>query len=127
MQVDKGFVAQVADVVNERSAPMNEEQRKEAEKKIVGEFSHVKHVRGTLSMGRYIDFRSCLARFVSMFSMNIPVCVCVYDEEDFCEVMFCLSVVFVFFSVDMKIQTVHNLHFRCFLVMLLILMVRSAS
>jgi hypothetical protein len=32
---------------------MNEEQRKEAEKKIVGEFSDVKHVRGTLSMGRY--------------------------------------------------------------------------
>lgn len=51
-QVDKGFVAQVADVANGRSAPMNEEQRKEAEKTIVGEFSNVKHVRGTLSMGR---------------------------------------------------------------------------
>lgn len=54
LQVDKGFVAQVADVANGRSAPMNEEQRKEAEKTIVGEFSDVKHVRGTLSMGRYI-------------------------------------------------------------------------
>lgn len=55
MQVDKGFVAQVADVANGRSAPMNEEQREEAEKTIIGEFSDVKHVRGTLSMGRYIS------------------------------------------------------------------------
>lgn len=51
-QVDKGFVAQVADVVGGRSAPMNEEQRKEAEKTVIGEFSSVKHVRGILSMGR---------------------------------------------------------------------------
>lgn len=51
-QVDKGFVAQVADVANGRSAPMNEEQRREAEKTVVGEFSQVKHVRGILSMGR---------------------------------------------------------------------------
>lgn len=52
VQVDKGFVAQVADVVGGRTAPMNEEQRKEAEKTVVGEFSKVKHVRGILSMGR---------------------------------------------------------------------------
>ncbi|MQL88651.1 hypothetical protein Taro_021216 [Colocasia esculenta] len=51
-RVDKGFVAQVADVVGGRSAPMNEEQRTEAEKTVVGEFSNVKHVRGVLSMGR---------------------------------------------------------------------------
>lgn len=51
-QIDKGFVAQVADVVGGRSAPMNEEQRIEAEKTVVGEFSKVKHVRGILSMGR---------------------------------------------------------------------------
>lgn len=51
-QVDKGFVAQVADVAGGRSAPMNEEQRVEAEKTIVGEFSEVKHARGILSMGR---------------------------------------------------------------------------
>ncbi|TXG56473.1 hypothetical protein EZV62_017786 [Acer yangbiense] len=50
-RVDKGFVAQVADVASGRSAPMNEEQRREAEKTIVGEFSDVKHVRGILSMG----------------------------------------------------------------------------
>ncbi|PON99974.1 Cyclophilin-type peptidyl-prolyl cis-trans isomerase [Trema orientale] len=52
-RVDKGFVAQVADVTNGRSAPMNEEQRIEAEKTVIGEFSKVKHVRGILSMGRY--------------------------------------------------------------------------
>ncbi|KAL6543921.1 hypothetical protein OROGR_010418 [Orobanche gracilis] len=51
-RVDKGFVAQVADVSGGRSAPMNEMQRLEAEKKVVGEFSDVKHVRGILSMGR---------------------------------------------------------------------------
>ncbi|KAF7123277.1 hypothetical protein RHSIM_Rhsim12G0061300 [Rhododendron simsii] len=42
-RVDKGFVAQVADVVGGRTAPMNEEQRGEAEKKVIGEFSDVKH------------------------------------------------------------------------------------
>lgn len=52
VQVDKGFVAQVADVVGGRTAPMNEEQRVHAKKTIVGEFSDVKHVRGILSMGR---------------------------------------------------------------------------
>ena len=50
--MDKGFVAQVADVVGGRSAPMNDEQRTEAQKTVVGEFSSVKHVRGILSMGR---------------------------------------------------------------------------
>jgi hypothetical protein len=54
LQVDKGFVAQVAAVVGGRKAPMNEEQEQQAEKSIVGEFSTVKHVRGILSMGRYL-------------------------------------------------------------------------
>lgn len=53
MKVDKAFVAQVADVVGGRSAPMNEVQRVEAEKTVIGEFSDVKHVRGILSMGRW--------------------------------------------------------------------------
>lgn len=52
IQVDKGFVAQVADVVGGRTAPMNDEQRLEAQKTVIGEFSDVKHVRGILSMGR---------------------------------------------------------------------------
>ncbi|EEF42161.1 peptidyl-prolyl cis-trans isomerase CYP23 [Ricinus communis] len=62
-RVDKGFVAQVADVVGGRSAPMNEEQRKEAQKTVIGEFSHVKHVRGILSMGRYSDPNSASSSF----------------------------------------------------------------
>ncbi|KAM0936160.1 putative peptidylprolyl isomerase [Dioscorea sansibarensis] len=62
-RVDKGFVAQVADVVGGRTAPMNEEQRMEAEKTIVGEFSKVKHVRGILSMGRYADPDSAASSF----------------------------------------------------------------
>lgn len=62
-RVDKGFVAQVADVVGGRSAPMNEEQRVEAEKTVVGEFSDVKHVRGILSMGRYSDPDSASSSF----------------------------------------------------------------
>ncbi|XWS23217.1 hypothetical protein CRYUN_Cryun29cG0102100 [Craigia yunnanensis] len=62
-RVDRGFVAQVADVAGGRSAPMNEEQRREAEKKIVGEFSDVKHVRGILSMGRYSDPDSAQSSF----------------------------------------------------------------
>lgn len=51
-QVEKGFVAQVADVIDGRIAPMNEEQMKEADKKIKGEFGDVKHVRGVISMDR---------------------------------------------------------------------------
>ncbi|KAI4386368.1 hypothetical protein MLD38_004304 [Melastoma candidum] len=62
-RVDKGFVAQVADVAGGRSAPMNDDQRVEAEKKIVGEFSDVKHVRGILSMGRYEDPNSAQSSF----------------------------------------------------------------
>jgi cyclophilin family peptidyl-prolyl cis-trans isomerase len=70
-RVDKGFVAQVADVASGRSAPMNEEQRREAEKTVVGEFSDVKHVRGILSMGRYDDPDSGSSSF-SMLLGNSP-------------------------------------------------------
>ncbi|CAI9096633.1 OLC1v1032825C1 [Oldenlandia corymbosa var. corymbosa] len=62
-RVDKGFVAQVADVAGGRSAPMNELQRTEAEKTLKGEFSDVKHVRGILSMGRYSDPDSAQSSF----------------------------------------------------------------
>ncbi|CAO2829618.1 unnamed protein product [Amaranthus hypochondriacus] len=62
-RVDKGFVAQVADVVGGRTAPMNDEQREEAKKTVVGEFSKVKHVRGILSMGRYDDPDSASSSF----------------------------------------------------------------
>lgn len=70
-RVDKGFVAQVADVVGGRLAPMNEEQRQEAEKTVVGEFSDVKHVRGILSMGRYEDPNSAASSF-SMLLGDAP-------------------------------------------------------
>lgn len=70
-RVDKGFVAQVADVSSGRTAPMNEEQRKEAEKTIKGEFSDVKHVRGILSMGRYSDPNSAQSSF-SMLLGDAP-------------------------------------------------------
>ncbi|XP_050203900.1 peptidyl-prolyl cis-trans isomerase CYP23 isoform X2 [Mercurialis annua] len=70
-RVDKGFVAQVADVVGGRSAPMNEVQRREAEKTVIGEFSKVKHVRGILSMGRYSDPNSASSSF-SMLLGDAP-------------------------------------------------------
>ncbi|XP_065861427.1 peptidyl-prolyl cis-trans isomerase CYP23 isoform X2 [Euphorbia lathyris] len=70
-RVDKGFVAQVADVVGGRSAPMNKEQRKEAEKTVIAEFSNVKHVRGILSMGRYSDPNSASSSF-SMLLGDAP-------------------------------------------------------
>ncbi|KAJ4833468.1 cytochrome P450 monooxygenase 23 [Turnera subulata] len=59
------------DVVGGRSAPMNEEQRKEAEKTVIGEFSDVKHVRGILSMGRYDDPNSASSSF-SMLLGDAP-------------------------------------------------------
>ncbi|XP_043703577.1 peptidyl-prolyl cis-trans isomerase CYP23 [Telopea speciosissima] len=70
-RVDKGFVAQVADVVGGRTAPLNNEQREEAVKTVVGEFSHVKHVRGVLSMGRYADPNSASSSF-SILLGNAP-------------------------------------------------------
>eukprot|EP00249_Psilotum_nudum_P025320 c29676_g1_i1 orf=83-943(+) len=54
-RVDKGFVAQVADVVAGREVPLNAEQLEEGQKTVIGEFSDVKHVKGILSMGRYED------------------------------------------------------------------------
>jgi cyclophilin family peptidyl-prolyl cis-trans isomerase len=62
-QVHKGFVAQVADVIGGREAPVNEEQRAEGEKTVPGEFSKVKHIRGILSMGRYSDPDSATSSF----------------------------------------------------------------
>ncbi|CAM8950226.1 unnamed protein product [Rhodiola kirilowii] len=70
-RIDKGFVAQVADVANGRTAPMNEEQRVEAYKTVVGEFSQVKHVRGILSMGRHGDPNSGGSSF-SILLGNAP-------------------------------------------------------
>ncbi|KAJ7562713.1 hypothetical protein O6H91_03G081400 [Diphasiastrum complanatum] len=70
-RVDRGFVAQVADVVGGREAPLNAEQLEEGQKTIVGEFSAVKHVRGILSMGRYSDPNSASSSF-SILLGNAP-------------------------------------------------------
>ncbi|KAL2484619.1 Peptidyl-prolyl cis-trans isomerase CYP23 [Abeliophyllum distichum] len=70
-RVDKGFVAQVADVIGGRSAPMNAVQKLEADKTVVAEFSDVKHVRGILSMGRFSDPDSASSSF-SMLLGDAP-------------------------------------------------------
>jgi cyclophilin family peptidyl-prolyl cis-trans isomerase len=70
-RVDKGFVAQVADVIGGREAPLSAEQKEEGEKTVPGEFSKVKHVRGILSMGRYSDPDSAASSF-SMLLGNAP-------------------------------------------------------
>lgn len=70
-RVDRGFVAQVADVVGGREAPLNAVQRAEGEKTVPGEFSSVKHVRGILSMGRYSDPDSAASSF-SMLLGDAP-------------------------------------------------------
>lgn len=62
-RVDKGFVAQVADVVGGRAVPLNSQQRWQAEQSVVGEFSRVKHRRGILSMARYDDPNSGTSSF----------------------------------------------------------------
>ena len=64
-------MAQVADVVGGRSAPMDAVQRMEGEKSVPGEFSDVKHVRGILSMGRWDDPNSGTSSF-SVLLGNAP-------------------------------------------------------
>lgn len=66
-------MAQVADVANERSTPVNEEQRREAVKTVVGEFSEVKHVRGILSMGRLGLSRQQLMVVASLFLLKFLI------------------------------------------------------
>lgn len=66
-------MAQVADVANERSTPVNEEQRREAVKTVVGEFSEVKHVRGILSMGRLGLSRQQLMAVASFFLLKFLI------------------------------------------------------
>ena len=70
-RVDRGFVAQVADVVGGRQVPMDEWQSAEAQKTVPGEFSQVPHTRGALSMGRYDDPNSGTSSF-SILLGNAP-------------------------------------------------------
>lgn len=62
-RVDKGFVAQVADVIGGREGPLNVEQQEEGKKTVIGEFSDIKHTKGILSMGRYSDPDSATSSF----------------------------------------------------------------
>uniref|UniRef100_A0A2P2KNX6 Peptidyl-prolyl cis-trans isomerase CYP23 n=1 Tax=Rhizophora mucronata TaxID=61149 RepID=A0A2P2KNX6_RHIMU len=57
---------------------MNEEQRREAKKTIVGEFSDVKHVRGILSMGRSSPF--FFSNFLSINNFIALVCSSIGNE-----------------------------------------------
>ena len=71
-RVDKGFVAQVADVVGGRRAPLDAFQKEIAHDTVPGEFqSRVVHRRGTLSMGRYDDPDSGTSSF-SILLGNAP-------------------------------------------------------
>ena len=70
-RVDKGFVAQVADVVGGRTVQLDSFQINEAKKNVPGEFSRVPHRRGSLSMGRYDDPDSGTSSF-SILLGNAP-------------------------------------------------------
>jgi len=70
-RVDKGFVAQVADVIGGRALPLDARQRQEGEKRMPGEFSDLKHVQGVLSMGRWADPNSGTSSF-SILLGNAP-------------------------------------------------------
>eukprot|EP01018_Ginkgo_biloba_P038136 Gb_30419 [translate_table: standard] len=78
-RVDKGFVAQVADVVGGREAPLNAEQLKEGEKTIVGEFSDVKHVRGILSMGRIKRGLDCIQETKQNHTLHVGYLSLIFD------------------------------------------------
>ncbi|GIL80517.1 hypothetical protein Vretimale_16050 [Volvox reticuliferus] len=63
-RVDKGFVAQISDVVGGRTIAMNDEQQREASKTVPLEVvPGVKHHAGVLSMGRYDDPNSGASSF----------------------------------------------------------------
>ena len=71
-RVDKGFVAQVADVVGGRRALLDTYQAEIARDTVPGEFqTRVVHRRGTLSMGRYDDPNSGSSSF-SILLGNAP-------------------------------------------------------
>lgn len=71
-RVDRGFVAQIADVVGGRRAPLDAYQRLTARDKVPGEFQmKVLHTRGILSMGRYDDPDSGTSSF-SILLGNAP-------------------------------------------------------
>mmetsp|Transcript_33068 Transcript_33068/g.83955 ORF Transcript_33068/g.83955 Transcript_33068/m.83955 type:complete len:233 (-) Transcript_33068:68-766(-) len=63
-RVDKGFVAQTADVTSGRQLPLNAQQQEHASKTVPLEVKEgVKHHAGVLSMGRYEDPNSGTSSF----------------------------------------------------------------
>lgn len=63
-RVDKGFVAQVSDVVSGRLTPLSPRQREEAERSVPLEaVQGVRHHAGTLSMARHADRNSGKSSF----------------------------------------------------------------
>ena len=62
-RVDRGFVAQLQDARTGRGVPLNPEQAEVASVQVRGEFSGLRHVRGTLSMARYDDPDSATTSF----------------------------------------------------------------
>ena len=55
LQVDRGFVAQIADIGGGRRASMDKRQEAVAFLTVPPEFSTVPHTRGILSMARHSD------------------------------------------------------------------------
>ncbi|GAQ77981.1 cyclophilin-like peptidyl-prolyl cis-trans isomerase family protein [Klebsormidium nitens] len=70
-RVDKGFVAQIADVVGGRQVQLDARQLEEGDKAIPGETTDVPHVRGILSMARHDDPNSGKSSF-SILLGNAP-------------------------------------------------------
>ncbi|GBF92641.1 peptidyl-prolyl cis-trans isomerase [Raphidocelis subcapitata] len=71
-RVDRGFVAQVADVVGGRDIPLNAEQQEEGVKTVPLEVrADVRHTAGVLSMGRFEDPASGKSSF-SMLLGDAP-------------------------------------------------------
>jgi len=62
-RVDRGFVAQVADVKSGRQRPSSDALEELASRTVQGEFSKLKHERGTLSMARHQDPNSATTSF----------------------------------------------------------------
>jgi hypothetical protein len=70
---DKGFVAQTSDVASGRTAPMNDAQRREEERRVPLEVhQHIKHdKRGILSMARHSESMFTSFRFFTGASIAV--------------------------------------------------------
>ena len=91
-RVDKGFVAQVADVAHSRLVPLSPMQQREAEITVPLEVREdVKHAEGILSMGRRQDPNSGGSSFSILYGpaawldMQYTIFGCAYTDSNlFC-------------------------------------------